>query len=317
MSANTRSAGGAWRTVTAAAVAVVTLLGTAACGGDEDAADAEPVRGLSGALAGIPQDRAENVFTYWDVSQLRPLIKGDQELYGPALSSLGIAELEDIRYEEELTAREVFGFDETQVETAVHIDGDSARLTGRFDVSAVTDAMKKNGWTESKTDGGALFASGESKVAVSSTVRSRTFVKDVVPPPLAAPEKSLLADPAYRAVADCVGDGTYFAFFHIKNYDTHLPGLTLFAVGGHAADDGTSRERLCALTESPEGARTVADALRTETAAGERYAGASVEVGDGPTPMVTMEWANSMASGLKPGGHAQTQQLSNVLSPLG
>lgn len=189
----------------------------------------------------------------------------------------------------------------------------AARLTGRFDVAAVTCALTKRGWTGENTDGGVLLRKEDARVAVSDTVRSSSFGQGGGLPPPARAEPSAADDPAYQAVVRRIGEGAYHAAFYGKDPENRLPGLTLFAIGAHARPDGTSRERLCALTESAEDARGVADALRTKTADGERFAGATVDVGGGETPVVTMEWANSTASGLRPGAQSQTGELPRPL----
>ncbi|MFE2043379.1 hypothetical protein ACFXAZ_21130 [Streptomyces sp. NPDC059477] len=109
----------------------------------------------------------------------------------------------------------------------------------------------------------------------------------------------MATDPAYRVAADCVGDDTCHATFYGKDRQNQLPGLALFAIGAHAGDDGTSRERLCAVTQSPEAARAVTAAPRPETIEGEKFAGARIGVGSGSAPLVTMEWENSTASGTR------------------
>ncbi|MFD8642645.1 hypothetical protein ACFV14_20360 [Streptomyces zaomyceticus] len=291
------------------ALAGALTAGLTACGADSG--DAKPDGRLSGALDGIPQDAADGYLTYWDVKASRQLLGKDKELFG-TLDGYGIAELVQSRYEKD-PARTALGFDETDVDTSVQLAAQSGRLTGRFDVAAVTAALKKRGWAEEKTDGGVLLRDKPAEVAVSASVRSSSFGQNKGVPPLGAPERSVADDPAYQAIVGCIGEDTYHATFYGKDPKGRLPGLTLFAIGARAGDDGTSRERLCALTQSDEGARGVADALKAKTAKGERFEGATVEVGGGKTPMVTVEWANSTASGLRPGSQNQTGELPRLL----
>ncbi|MFH9725432.1 hypothetical protein ACH4M4_21075 [Streptomyces sp. NPDC017254] len=293
------------------ALAGALTAGLASCG--DGTGDAKPDGRLSAALDGIAQNAAGGYLTYWDVKESRRLLGENKELYA-TLDGYGIAELAQSRYES-APARTAHGFDETDVDTSVQLPAQAARLTGRFDVAAVTGALKKRGWTEEKTDGGVLLREEPAQVAVSASVRSSSFARDGGLPPLAAPERSVADDAAYQAVVGCIGEDAYHATFYGKDPKSRLPGLTLFAIGARAGDDGASRERLCALTQSTEAARGVADALKTKTAKGERFAGATVEVSGGETPMVTMEWANSTASGLRPGSQNQTAELPRLLMP--
>ncbi|MER8236499.1 hypothetical protein [Streptomyces sp. NPDC094049] len=307
MSTNRRGAG---RAVSAAAV-VAALVVTAACGADSDAGKADI--GLSAALGGIPQERGGQTLTYWNVPEVLRLTQRDGQLYA-ALSGFGIPEVSQARYEEE-PARDALGFDESMVDTSVQVGSDAARLTGRFDVSAVTGAMKGRGWTETESDGAPLLTQDGARVSVSSSVRSSVASQNTALLPLTGAKASVAADPAYRAAAGCIGEDAYHATFYGKNRQGQLSGLTLFAIGARAGDDGTSTERLCAVTRSAEAARAVAVALRPETAAGERFAGARVEIGGGSAPVVTMQWTNS-ASGLRPGSQNQTAELPRLLAPL-
>ncbi|MER5961431.1 hypothetical protein [Streptomyces sp. NPDC002057] len=248
------------------------------------------------------------------MSESRRLVGKNKELYGP-LDGYGIAEVVQARYEGD-PPRTAQGFDESDVDTTVQIGSQAARLTGRFDVAAVTDALVKRGWrTDSKTDEGVLLREGEAQVGVSASVRTSTSGKNSGIAPLTAPGRSVADDPAYQAAVRCLGEDTYHATFYGKDPAGRLPGLTLFAIGARAGDDGTSRERLCAVTQSAEGARGVAEALKAKTAPGERFAGAGVAVGSGTAPVVTMEWANSAASGLRPGAQNQTAELPRLLMP--
>ncbi|MFE3073840.1 hypothetical protein [Streptomyces sp. NPDC059247] len=307
MSTNRRRAG---RTVSAAVVVAALVAVAGACGGDSDAKGGS---GLSIGLGGIPQDQGGQTLTYWNVPEVMRLTRQDEQLYG-ALSGFGIPEVAQARYEEE-PARVALGFDETTVDTSVQIGSDAARLTGRFDVAAVTGAMRQRGWTETKSDGAPLLTQDGARVSVSSSVRSSSSARNTALPPLTGPGASVATDPAYRAVADCIGEDAYHATFYGKDRRGQLSGLTLFAIGARAGADGTSTERLCAVTRSAEAARAVAAALRPETAAGKRFAGARVEVGEGSAPVVTMRWANS-TSGLRPGSQNQTAELPRLLAPL-
>ncbi|MET8826302.1 hypothetical protein ABZX40_34680 [Streptomyces sp. NPDC004610] len=309
MGTNWRSTG---RTVSAVAVSAVLVAVTAACGGgSSDAAQADS--GLTAALGGIPQDQSDRPLVYSDVPEVRRLTRQNAEQYA-VISGFGIPELAQTAYAGE-PAREAFGFDETVVDTSVQIGADAVRLTGRFDVDAVTGAMKKRGWTETESDGAPLLTQDGTRVAVSSSVRSLAYTRNAALPPLNNAETSVAADTAFRAVADCIGDDTYHATFYGKDREGQLPGLTLFGIGARAGDDGVSKERLCAVTRSAEAARTVADALRPATAAGERFAGARVEIRDGAAPVVTMEWTNSVSE-LRPGSQNQTNELPQLLIRL-
>ncbi|MFE5594801.1 hypothetical protein [Streptomyces sp. NPDC056549] len=291
-------------------LAAITVAGAVACGAEDDP---KPDGQLSAALAGITEDASGGYLAYWNVQESKRLIGKDKELYG-VLDGFGIAEVLQSRNEDE-PLRTARGFDENDVETAVQIAPQAARLTGRFDVKAAAAALRNRGWTEQKTDGGTLFDDGDAQVAVAATVRSSSFGQGGNLPPLSPPEHSLVDDPAYQAVLRCVGEDTYHATFYGKTPENGLSGLILFAIGAHTRPDGSSRERLCALTESGKSARIVTDALMTKTSKGERFAGATVKADGGRTPMVTMEWANSTASGLKPGAQRQTGELVRLLTP--
>ncbi|MEV7283146.1 hypothetical protein AB0O01_01035 [Streptomyces sp. NPDC093252] len=308
MGTNRRRAG---RAVSAAVVSAVLVAVTAACGGDSE--DTAPAGGLTAALGGIPQDRGGQPLVYTDVPEVRRLTERDPELYA-VLSGFGIPELAQADYAGE-PARAALGFDETVVDSSVQIGADAVRLTGRFDVDAVTGAMKERGWTETESKGAPLLTQDGTRITVSPSVRSLAHTRDAALPPLTDPETSIASDTAFRAVADCLGDDTYHATLYGKDREGHLPGLTLFGIGARAGDDGTSTERLCAVTRSAEAARTVADALRPATAAGERFAGVRIEVGEGAAPVVTMEWDNSVAE-LRPGSQNQTGQLPQLLITL-
>ncbi|MEU3747146.1 MULTISPECIES: hypothetical protein [Streptomyces] len=294
-----------------AATALVGVLGAgaAACGDDSaDSAGGSPT-GLTAVLGTVPEADAGAVLTYTDVTATRRLVTQDKKLYG-GLSTYGIPEVAQAGYENR-PLKDTHGFDENDVTTALQIGSDRWRLTGGFDVGAVTGGMKKLGFTESATDGGALLKDPDGgQVAVSASVRSVSLSPDTPPPALAAPKESVADDPAYQAVARCIGDATYFATFFGKSSERRTPDVTLYAIGATEAD-GTSRERLCALTVSADGARRTADKLRAATASGERFAGATVDAGSGDTPMVTMEWANGPRT--LPGDQNRTMQLPKLL----
>ncbi|MEU3691331.1 hypothetical protein [Streptomyces narbonensis] len=295
-----------------AATALVGALGAgaAACGDDSADSSGGSPTGLTAVLGTVPEADAGAVLTYTDVTAIRRLVTQDKKLYG-GLSTYGIPEVAQARYESR-PLKETHGFDERDVTTALQIGSDRWRLTGGFDVGAVTDGMKKLGYTESTTDGGALLkGSNGGRVAVSASVRSVSLSPDTPPPALAAPKESVADDPAYQAVARCVGDATYVTTFFGKSSERRTPDITLYAIGATAKADGTSRERLCALTVSADGARRTADKLRAATASGERFAGATVDAGSGATPVVTMEWANGPRT--LPGDQNRTMQLPKLL----
>ncbi|MFD3666401.1 hypothetical protein ACFWVF_38325 [Streptomyces sp. NPDC058659] len=298
-----------------AATALVGVLGAgaAACGGDSEDAAGGSATGLTAALGAAPEADAGALLTYTDVAATRGLVKRDKKLYG-GLSTYGIPEVAQAGYESR-PLKETHGFDENDVTTSLQIGSDRWRLTGGFDVDAVTAGMKKLGYTEAATDGGVLLKDPDGgQVAVSASVRSLSLSPDAPPPALAAPKASVADDPAYQAVARCIGDDTYYATFYGKGRESQTPDVTLYAIGATAQADGTSRERLCALTVSAEGATRTADTLRTATAeasaSGERFAGATVDAGSGATPMVTMEWANSPQA--LPGDQNRTMQLPKL-----
>ncbi|MCX5394455.1 hypothetical protein [Streptomyces sp. NBC_00094] len=294
-----------------AATALVGVLGVgaAACGGgSEDAAGGSAI-GLTAALGTAPEEDAGQTLTYTDVTATRRLVKQDKALYG-GLATYGIPEVAQAGYENR-PLKETHGFDENDVDTSLQIGSDRWRLTGRFDVNAVTDGLKKLGFAESANDDGALLKDRNGgQVAVSASVRSLSLSPDTPPPALATPKASVADDPSYQAVARCVGDSTYYATFYGEAQKSRTPDVTLYAIGATVQADGTSRERLCALTSSPEGAARTADRLRATAASGERFAGATVDAGSGATPMVTMEWANGPQA--LPGDQNRTLQLPKL-----
>ncbi|MFB7593041.1 hypothetical protein [Streptomyces sp. NPDC056169] len=293
------------------ATALVGVLGAgaAACGDDPADAAGGSRTGLTAALGTAPEADAGGILTYTDVTATRRLVEQDKKLYG-GLATYGIPEVAQAGYEKR-PLKETHGFDENDVNTSLQIGSDRWRLTGRFDVNAVTDGMKKLGYTEGATDGGVLLKDPDGgQVAVSASVRSLSMSQDAPPPALAAPKASVADDAAYRAVARCIGDGTYYATFYGKGREGQSPDVTLYAIGATATADGTSRERLCALTASAAGATRTADKLRATTASGERFAGATVDAGSGATPVVTMEWANGPRA--LPGDQNRTMQLPKL-----
>ncbi|MFB7511894.1 MULTISPECIES: hypothetical protein [unclassified Streptomyces] len=297
-----------------AATALIGVLGVTATACGDDSADASggaaPRAGLTAALKTAPEADAGTTLSYWDVKAARELVAKDKELYG-GLDGYGIPELTQSRYEN-VPLKQSHGFDENDVVTSLQIGSDRWRLAGRFDTDAVTGALKKLGYTEGTTDGGKLLRSEDAgQVAVSATVRAASASRIASPPALAAPAKSVADDPAYQAVARCLGDDPYTATFFGKGNESQTRDVTLYAIGAHAQADGSSRERLCALTTDPEAARRTADKLRTVTASGERLAGATVDTGSGDAPLVTMEWANGPK--LRPGDQLRTLQIPKLL----
>ncbi|MEU5216966.1 hypothetical protein AB0G79_12335 [Streptomyces sp. NPDC020807] len=297
-----------------AATALIGVLGVTATACGDDSADssggAAPQTGLTAALRTAPAADAGTTLSYWDVKAARDLVAKDKELYG-GLDGYGIPELAQSRHES-VPLRQSHGFDEKDVVTALQIGSDRWRLAGRFDPDAMAGALKKLGYTEGTTDGGKLLTSKEAgQVAVSPTVRSTSVSPDAPPPAFAAPGKSVADDPAYQAVARCVGDDAYLATFFGKGNESQTRDVTLYAIGARAQADGSSRERLCALTVDPAAARRTADRFNAVTVPGERFAGATVDTGDGDAPLVTMEWANGPK--LRPGDQLRTLQLPKLL----
>ncbi|MFF2779369.1 hypothetical protein ACFVU3_31290 [Streptomyces sp. NPDC058052] len=302
------------RGITAAALAAALLGGLTACGGDGD--DAKPGGGLSAALDGVPAERADTYLAYVDVARARGLVAADRKLYGD-LEDYGIPELAAARNEGD-DPRDAFGFTAADVDSSVRIGSTGFRLTGRFDPAAAGPPLERRGWKKGATDGGELWQDGDARVAVSSSVRSGAFAAEDALPPLGGPERSLADDPAYRRAVDCLGEDAYLVHLFAGRSGNTLPGVALYGFGARAAEDGTSRERLCVVTESAEAARGVADALRPATAGGETFDGVAVEVGDGSEPVVTMEWANSATPvGLRPGRQTATHELPRLLAPRG
>lgn len=238
----------------------------------------------------------------------RRLLEQDNELYA-GLATYGIPELAQAGYENS-PLKETHGFDENDVDTSLQIGSDRWRLTGRFDVNAVTDGLQRLGFAKSDDDDALLKGRNGDQVAVSATVRSLSLSPDTPPPALAAPKASVADDPSYQAVAHCIGDSTYHATFYGEERKSRTPDVILYAIGATAQADGTSRERLCALTTSPQGAARTADKLRATTTSGERFTGAVVDAGSGEAPVVSMEWANGPQA--RPGDQNRTLQLPKL-----
>lgn len=195
------------------------------------------------------------------------------------------------------------------MDTAVLIGSDAQRLTGHFDVKAVTQAMQNLDYVKDTTDGGTLLKGSEGQVTVSRTVRS-TSSTDAPLPPLAPPLESLTDLPDYRAMADCLGDDVCTADIYGKRAKNVKDGYVMFGIAATADRAGQSRERLCALTTSADSARSLAQKLRATAQEDKEFAGAEVTTGSGP-PMVTMEWKNH--AGLRPRAQNKTYQIPSLL----
>ncbi|WP_369218132.1 hypothetical protein [Streptomyces flavofungini] len=293
------------RPLLAALLTGVLSVGAAGCslpGGD----GANDGTGLERALDAVPLSAADQAVTYQDVRTVRRLVAKDPSLYR-GLDGFGILEVAQSDY----TGKDVrsdWGFDETDVTASVQV-GDSSLLIGDFDDAAVGRALKKQGYAATGVEGGARYSKrGESMTyetsgSVRVANRSRATLK------LSVPGASLRDDVAYAAVADCLGD-VYEATYYAKRDDADAE---LFAIGGRLAKGGrASSEKLCVRATSAEAADTIAEALRTKTRPGARYAASKVRVSE--DDMVTMTWRNRPRSGLRPADNDKTAELPTLLT---
>lgn len=211
--------------------------------------------------------------------------------------------------------KESYGFSVEDVDTSLMVGtGGAQRLTGTFDVEAVRKAMEKDGYRSADHGGGVrLSKQGQATFDVSGSVRVTRRLDSGLELPLERPERSLADDAAYKAVSACLGDDVYEAGLYGKRPGYRKRGVVLTGIGGHT--DGTaSTEKLCVLSTSEDAAEKIAKKLRTKTAAGERYAGSQVNVGEGDTPMVSMSWRNTAAgSGLRPTDQERVLDLLRLL----
>ncbi|WP_255952377.1 hypothetical protein [Streptomyces odontomachi] len=303
----------------AAVLLTAALAASAACG--SESAGSDDTGGTGGkdgttftrALAAVPASLAGESIMFRDVGRARPLVESGNRMYA-ALDTYGIPELGQYAA---LDPKKDMGFDLKQVKTSLTVSQTpTSFLTGTFDPDAVSSALAKHGYHASKDDTGThLTKSGSPTVDVTGTVRSERTSDDSPKLPLTPPKKSVLDDAAYRAAADCLGD-TYEATLYGKGAGKNKD-VVLLAIGGRLSGGKASTETLCAVTASKDAADATAKALREkETAAGKRYAGSEVTVGDGDTPVVSMTWKNKNASGSRPGDSDRTLELPSLLLKL-
>ncbi|MEU1409701.1 hypothetical protein ABZ471_47210 [Streptomyces sp. NPDC005728] len=268
---------------------VVTLL--AGCGGGGSGAASES----ASALPPAPRSKLVDVFEklppgglmlidYLDLRTARPLMARDKELYAfPPYYY--IHDMYDFRHPAESgndslvikpTAKETYGYDETDVDTAVSYETDGNYLTGRFDKKAIAASSSMGAGLDSLTD-------------------------SVIYRVMSAPKgKTLADDPSYVAVANCLG--TVFTANFDRKYARNSRAL-LAAVGTRMGTDGKPVSKLCALSGSRKDADELAGMLRAFTAKGKPFEGATVAVEERDKPMVMMSWKNQARPGLRVGQH--------------
>ncbi|MEU6817551.1 hypothetical protein [Streptomyces sp. NPDC046860] len=221
---------------------------------------------------------------YLDLRTVRPLMARDKGLYAfPPYYY--IHDMYDFRYPSESgdelleikpTARETYGYDATDVDTAVSYESDGNYLTGRFDRKAIAASSSRGAGLEPLTD-------------------------SVIYRGMSPPEgRSLADDPSYVAVANCLGD-VFTANFD-RRYARNSRAL-LAAVGTRTGADGKPVSKLCALSGSREDADELARMLRAFTAKGRLFEGSTVAVEERAKPMVVMSWKNQARLGLRVGQH--------------
>ena len=194
------------------------------------------------------------------------------------------------------------------VAPAVLIGGDAQRLSGHFDVKAVTQAMQNLDYVKDTTDGGCSKAAKDRSPSPGP------------PDPLRPPmphfhrwprrRNPSQTSPTTANMADCLDD-VYTADIYGKRAKSLKDGYVMFGIAATADSDGQSRERLCALTTSADSAQRIARKLRAAAQEDKDFAGAKVTTGSGDTPMVTMEWKNH--AGLRPRAQNKTLQIPSLL----
>ncbi|GAA2333791.1 hypothetical protein GCM10010431_66200 [Streptomyces kunmingensis] len=285
-------------------------MGAAACGAESDDRNGsgEGGTGLTSALSGVPASAGEQTLTYRDVKAGRRLVAADKALYA-GLGDFGVWELGG-RRATAASVKESYGFSAKDVDTSLMVGaGRAQRLTGAFDVEAARKAMEKDGYRSSDRDGGVrLSKEGQATFDVSGSVRVTKWLDSGPVLPLEKPERSVADDAAYKSVIACLGDDVYEAGLYGKRPGYRKQGVVLAGIGGRA-HDSASTEKMCVLSTSKDAAEKIAEKLRAKTAAGERYAGSQVDVGDGDTPMVSMSWKNTTESGLRPTDQDRTNEL--------
>ncbi len=298
-----------------ALLAVLLTAGAVSCGSDSHDGGKDGSNTAFGrALAAVPASLATESVMFRDVPTNRRLVAKNRKLYS-GLSGYGIPEL---GLYAAVSLKDDYGFDEKHVDTSLIVGNTpTSVLTGTFDPDAISHVMttKHKGYQAAKDDAGVhLKMAGAPTVDVSRSVRiERGSSAPAVP--LTPPAKSVAHDPAYRAVADCLGD-TYEATLFGKHAGSNKD-VVLLGVGGRVGAKDSSAETLCAVTASRAAADATAKALRDkETAPGRTYAGAKVTVGDGDLPVVSMTWQNKPVSGLHPGDSDKSLELANLLLKL-
>ncbi|WP_327358678.1 hypothetical protein [Streptomyces sp. NBC_01304] len=294
--------------LSALALAGVLTVGTVGCSSGKNAdGEGGGGTGLERALGAAPSSVGSKALTYFDVRTARKLVAKDEKLYR-VLNGYGIGELSDYAG----NPRENWGFDEKDVRTAFDVQGQSSRLTGTFDTEAIAAALKKKGFRAGSAGDGTRFEEPGKKGStfeVTESVRVRSDSDRAFALSLAEPENSLTDDPAYAAVADCLGD-VYYASFYAKR---KKGDVVLLAIGGRLDAGGTSSETICTVNASKKAADRTAAKLRTKTAKGEPYAGSTVATGDGDAPVVSMTWKTTSKSGHLPRENDQTSKLPRLL----
>ncbi|WP_372345471.1 hypothetical protein [Streptomyces sp. KL116D] len=134
-----------------------------------------------------------------------------------------------------------------------------------------------------------------------SARRTTKLTDDAVPLPLDPPDRAVTDDAAYRKAVDCLGDDVCGR--------PCTEARRVPQAGRHPARHRQPREdrrrpdgdALPVVTPSAAAAEKGGrQSSAGETAAGERFAGSKVTVGDGGT-VVSMTWKNSTESGMRPG----------------
>ncbi|RVU19545.1 hypothetical protein EOT10_29085 [Streptomyces antnestii] len=284
----------------AVVLAGVMAAGATGCSSDDGGSGSH----LTRALRTLPASADREGVTYIDVPTARKLCAKDRKQY-MVLCGLGIQELTELGYRGG-SLKGDWGFDDKDVDTSLMVGNGSSRLAGKFDTETISRAMKKRGYRAATHDGDvSLRKSGATAVDVSGTVRV-THQSKSPKLTLTTPDRTLADDEAYATVSTCMGDA-YEATFYGKRKTSH--SVVLSGIGGRLADDGSSSEKLCALTSSRKAAEKTATALRKETEPGRAYAGTKVTVGGGDTPLVTMSWKNSREMSHRPMANNQTLSL--------
>ena len=267
-----------------------------------------------GALAQIPASAADTTLSYLDVRTTRELVAKDEKLYMNFESYL-LPEFGQFRYEGGESLRAVYGFDEQDLGTAISVgqpgeEKSGNRLTGNFDTDAISEAFAKRDYRAEKTGYGVHLVPGDGR-----DVQASGDVLVLGEPgsglsPSPAKGKTVADDPAYRAVAECLGEKPYQSSFFGKQKGTDAQ---LIAIGGQIGKDGTPTESLCAAAASKSAAQDIVKKLQEKTVEGERYSGSEVKVTEGELSVVSMTWKNSAKSGMRPADELKILDLPLLL----